>query len=555
MLGGMVVLGCKGSGGSSPVEEKQAALSTCDRTFSVSFPAGVSRDAVVFASNASLTIRDGVHLLEPTSGFAASSNNGSATLNIGNDTRIGSVTSVGSVVLGDRASVTGDVRTSGTITKGNSVVITGSAVQHATLTPPTTMSWSVCFPSTTHGDVDLEPDTAQTLAPGSYGSLAVKSRAKLSLTSGTYVFRSIDIEPQAVLQLNKSNGPIALYASDSVIYEGSLVDQGGNPDDFFIGYAGTQAVFLGGSFRGAFAAPNADLVLTTVPGGFTGTFFAHDIEAQAQLTVTHRPFPSWDTLTTGPNSNTQAGSPPSLMLANRVLHHPPPLNTPADVPAFIDWAGFSTVVEREDGRAVIQAASGNDAIATALSTAFRSVETTNHSRALLTLAVLGEMRNGAGETFLTSYIHEPLPSPEDFVGGEGEDARITAKATLQAKAVTGLAYRATTTSLAQVLWAAGQHPSRVVRAEAIAAFLAWNPQSAGGVAGARTILGSIVQEGEQIFIDRVRRDQGETATSFNAKLAAYLQLHPEALPPDPVKNSQTPPPPPSSTVPRIAPIF
>jgi len=144
MLGGMVVLGCKGSGGSSPVEEKQAALSTCDRTFSVSFPAGVSRDAVVFASNASLTIRDGVHLLEPTSGFAASSNNGSATLNIGNDTRIGSVTSVGSVVLGDRASVTGDVRTSGTITKGNSVVITGSAVQHATLTPPTTMSWSVC---------------------------------------------------------------------------------------------------------------------------------------------------------------------------------------------------------------------------------------------------------------------------------------------------------------------------------------------------------------------------------------------------------------------------
>ena len=37
-------------------------------------------------------------------------------------------------------------------------------------------------------------------------------------------------------------------------------------------------------------------------------------------------------------------------------------------------------------------------------------------------------------------------------------------------------------------------------------------------------------------MDRVRRDSGETAPSFNAKLATYLQLHPEVVPPDPVKE-------------------
>lgn len=537
------------------VTDRESALSTCDRAFSLVFPAGVSRDAVVLGSSTSLTIRDGVQLVELASGFAATSNNGAATLDIGADAHLGSVTSVGSVTMHDRAAISGDLRTSGTLTRQNGVVITGVTVQHATLTPAITMTWSICFPSTNHGNVNLEPDTAQTLSPGSYGSLAVKSRARLSLTSGTYIFRSMDIEPQAVLLLDKRNGPIALYVADSVIYRGSLLDQGGNPDDFFIGYAGTQAVFLGGSFRGAFVAPNADLVLTTVPGGFTGSFYAHDIEAQARVTITHRPFPSWTTLTTLPNSNNPGGAPPSLMLAGRVLHHPPPMATPADVPAFINWAAFSTVDEREDGRAVIQSASGNDAVATALSNAFRTVETGDHARALVTLAILGEMRNSAGEAFLTSYIQEPLPTPEGFVGGEGEDARISAKAKLQAKAVNGLAYRATTSAFNMVLWAAGQHASRTVRAEAIASFLAWYPASAGGVSAARAILTKVVRPDERIFIDRVRRDPGETARSFNAKLAAYLQLHPEVVPPDPIKRSENPPPPPISSVPRVPPIF
>ena len=60
------------------------------------------------------------------------------------------------------------------------------------------------------------------------------------------------------------------------------------------------------------------------------------------------------------------------MLANRVLHNPPPFRAPADVPAFIDWAAFSTVGEREDARRVIQSASGNDAVAVRSPTPFEA---------------------------------------------------------------------------------------------------------------------------------------------------------------------------------------
>jgi hypothetical protein len=519
----------------------RSALSSCDRQFTVSFPAGVTRDSVVLASTGSLTVRDGVLLNEPAGGSAAVSNNGATILEVGADARTGAISSVGSVVLRDRARVQGNIRTSGTVTRGSGVVVTGTTAQHAVLTPPTTFQWSICFPASATDDVNLEPDAIRTLVPGSYRNLVVKSRAKLSLTSGTYTFRTIDIEPQGQLLLNKTNGPIALYVSDDVIFRGSTVDQGGNPDDFLIAYAGTNAVFLGGVFRGAFAAPNGRLVLTTVPTGFAGTFWAKDVEAQARMTITHRVFPSWDAIINAPTSKDPAGPKPSVVVGGRVLHNPPPFNTPADVPAFVTWASGSVGVEEEDARAAIQAASGNDAIAGALADHFRQFEFNDHARALVTLSILGEMRNTAGETFLTGYIHEPIPASGEgpFIGEPGEDAIFMSKARLMAKAVTGLAYRATTTSLNQVLWAVNQHAARSVRAEAIAAFLAWFPQ---GENAARTILGQNVRPDELIFIDRVRRVQGESPASFNAKLAAFLQKHPEVIPPNPIRKNAHPQP-------------
>jgi hypothetical protein len=239
-----------------------------------------------------------------------------------------------------------------------------------------------------------------------------------------------------------------------------------------------------------------------------------------------------------PGSLSAGGPNPSMIFANRALHAVPAFATAADVSAFVDWAAGSVPDEHEDARAAIAAAQGNDAVANELIAEFGVDEGTDHSRALVELSILGEMRNAAGAAFLASYIHEPLPSGK--VGGEGEDALLTAKATLQAKAVTGLAYMADSASLNEVLWAAGQHAALGVRAEAIAAFLAWYPANTtiGTNLGttASAILAKVVRPSELVFLDRVRRVPGETADTFNPKLAAFLQAHADLAPPPPEKD-------------------
>jgi hypothetical protein len=107
-------------------------------------------------------------------------------------------------------------------------------------------------------------------------------------------------------------------------------------------------------------------------------------------------------------------------------------------------------------------------------------------------------------------------------------------ATLEAKAVAGLAYMGTQTADAQVLTAATHHESRIVRAEAIRTFLFNKNFSAVAVRQLR----ELVATNEQIFIDRMYRIPGETADTFNARLDAYLKAHPEVTPPDPIKSGE-----------------
>jgi hypothetical protein len=152
-------------------------------------------------------------------------------------------------------------------------------------------------------------------------------------------------------------------------------------------------------------------------------------------------------------------------------------------------------------------------------------ERTDHTRALVAISILGELRNPTGERFLTNYIQRPLPS--DGQVAEGEIIEQTSMAILQAKAVAGLAYMGTSTGDGEVLNAAATHPSRPVRAEAIRTFLFSHPNDPE----AKKILIGMVQPSEAIFVDRPFRTPGEQAESFNARLETYLKSHPEVANP------------------------
>ena len=233
-----------------------------------------------------------------------------------------------------------------------------------------------------------------------------------------------------------------------------------------------------------------------------------------------------------PQSTQPAISRPSELDKARLESKSPSLtgtgiDAAAAVKAFIDWAGASPVRQREEVRRLLAEIRNNKAIASAFcDEAFLAIKS-DHSRAILTLSLLGEVRSSIGEECLRKVLH--LPFPEKGTLAHGEIVEQTALGTIQAKAVDGLAYLRSPSADEEVLWAVGKHPSRIVRAEAIEAYL-WNRNDS---AEARGILQKYVRDDERVFLDRVRRQPDENAEVFNRRLASFLKAHPEAAPPPP----------------------
>jgi hypothetical protein len=230
--------------------------------------------------------------------------------------------------------------------------------------------------------------------------------------------------------------------------------------------------------------------------------------------------------TGAPETKTAGGPSPSEILKQYKLHSPPPLTSRSDVPRFLDWAGASHVDEREDVRNAIAAGSKKEVVQALINEVERA-KTLDHPRALLALALLGETRSPEAQMFFGEFARRPLPTEGTVI--EGEIIEQTRAAQLQAKAVDGLAYANNESSNQVMTEIIANHPSKIVRAEAINAYL-WNH---GDSPEARTRLSQYVRKDEQILIDRVRRTTGETAESFNRKLDAFLKQHPEVRPPQP----------------------
>lgn len=245
----------------------------------------------------------------------------------------------------------------------------------------------------------------------------------------------------------------------------------------------------------------------------------------------------------GPKSKPAAAEPagpqPSILFSGRKLHQPPPLAGSGDdarraTLTFIEWAGASTVSEREDGRKVMASARDNQDVVATLADEIMKAKDTDHSRALLCLSILGELRSPMAQTFLRDFVSLPLPDPSMGPMAEGEPVLVTALAALQAKAVDGLAYYGDLQAGRVdefLLSTIGRHPSRIVRAAAINAYL-WNAQEP---MSARALVQRSIMKGEEIFIDRIRLEDDEKAATFNAKLAVFLNMHPEVMPPAPEK--------------------
>ncbi|WP_223646078.1 hypothetical protein [Corallococcus sp. EGB] len=240
-----------------------------------------------------------------------------------------------------------------------------------------------------------------------------------------------------------------------------------------------------------------------------------------------------------PTSETPSNIPPSRVIAGRPLHSPPKMDA-ADarksVNAFITWASESVVEEQDDARrALLSAAKSPELIKAFTEEITQANNSGDTSRALVALGLLGEMRTYDGAKFLVEFVRMPLPTKGTVIEGELQEEAQQAR--LQAKAIAGVAYLRDAEFDREVANQAGNHPSVIVRAEAISAYL-WNR---GDTAEARKELEPFVRKEERLFLERVRRVSGEGADAFNRKLTAYLKAHPEVQAPNPEPKEPRPP--------------
>lgn len=274
----------------SKLEAAQESLS-----LSVQFPSGQTPDDTLLAATDQLVILDGVSVgegneLESVASFGAN------TTEIGSRAQLrANLRSEAPVSLRASAHVFGFVQTGATITTQNDVVIDGERLENQTI-EPATFEWQEAMPSASQGDVVVDPDQERALEPGAYGRVSVRSRAVITLSSGTYFFDSLVTEPQGLLRIDDANGPVRIYVRSELSYRGAI-QPGAAPGELLIGYLGASPAFIEAPFTGTLVAPNAQIQLRRPNDNSShrGAFFGKSIEIQSDALIVHLPF-TWESL-------------------------------------------------------------------------------------------------------------------------------------------------------------------------------------------------------------------------------------------------------------------
>lgn len=231
-------------------------------------------------ANSSLIVSDHSRVTLGSSGFGTLVNSGTSQTQLGVEAFSGDVLSSAPVELRDRGHVEGFVRSAGQVVARSGATISGPTFQGAPVgaLPPFPSLPAIVAGS---GNIDVQPDQVRNLSPGAYGNVAVKSRARLVLSGGTYSFASLQIEPQAIVQ---HSAPTTLLVSSSFSYRGSF----SGPGLVTIGYGGNDTA-LEAPFDGEVIAPLALLRIGAAGSGqvFTGTYSARSIEVRPDVTVRH----------------------------------------------------------------------------------------------------------------------------------------------------------------------------------------------------------------------------------------------------------------------------
>ncbi|HEY3499403.1 MAG TPA: C-type lectin domain-containing protein, partial [Polyangiaceae bacterium] len=200
----------------------------------------------------------------------------------------------GDVWVRSQARVEGFIRTPGLIRPQDASVQLLGPLQPNTAVPTQTFSWTATFPT---NPLPLSPVTGDvTLAPGGYVNLNVNG-GRAFLRSGVYFFETFNTEPNALVKIDNTAGPVVIYVRSQFTFKGPFVDEA-RPGQVLVGYLGTQVAFLQAPFLGTMVAPNGEIELhRPTSSKHQGAWFAKQLEVFSDSHILHTPF-DWNTLPT-----------------------------------------------------------------------------------------------------------------------------------------------------------------------------------------------------------------------------------------------------------------
>ncbi len=213
-------------------------------------------------------------------------------VNVGPGASVGSIYALGAepVVLGNNARVDGYVRATSVEAPTESLIQYG-ILPWAHQAGCDVFSWTVAFPgSETSGWRSIEEDNLPSnLRPGAYEALTLRSGARTRIETGSYYFKSLDVQRGSELVIDNMLGPVYVWVREAMFVEGSLADYWLISNIMF-GYAGQAPARLASAFRGLLVAPRAEVTLAATALPHSGAFFAQSVVVEAGAVIEHRPF-------------------------------------------------------------------------------------------------------------------------------------------------------------------------------------------------------------------------------------------------------------------------
>ncbi len=297
-VGLMAAIGCSQGDAQlgEPAEDVQfdevGAALTQTSTVSLKLPAAVELYQVSVAARDTLTLNDRVRI----EGMATAATTSSGKIQSGTWTNLRELVSGGQVILGNDAEVNGDIRAGGSVTKPTSAEVNGTITQNTPLGPNQTVSWSYTWDSASQGNVVVNANQQQVLAPGTYGTLNLNSQGHLRLRSGVYVFGNMTINAASKVIVDDSAGPVQIYGTGTFNYQGAITGATSGLPRLVVGLTTTSAVTVSAPFTGVLVAPNATVNLqAATPQGHRAVFYGKNLTAQPDVIVRAYPF-DWSTL-------------------------------------------------------------------------------------------------------------------------------------------------------------------------------------------------------------------------------------------------------------------